>query len=169
MPLSDITTARLRLVATPAMLHTEAHDPRQLSSELHARVPVEWPDSNWEPHVFDFIKRQYQEHQYTVGWHRYVLLAGRQDVLIGTCNAHPTGTSEAEIGYAILKPWQGSGYASEATAALIGEIFASGTESIIAHTFPHLAASLRVMEKCGFAKCGPGGEGTVRYRLRRAG
>ena len=39
-------------------------------------------------------------------------------------------------------------------------------ESVIAHTYPALRGSIRVMEKCGMTFDGEGEEaGTIRYRL----
>lgn len=169
MAINDIFTARLRLVAmTPTLLDADGESAPALASLLGASVPAEWPDANWEPHVLSFIKRQLAERTETAGWHRYVLLRGVQQTLIGTCNAHPTGEHEAEIGYAVLQPWQGCGYATEATRALLQGVFASGARSVVAHTFPHLPSSIRVMEKCGFTFDGQGKEGTVRYRLERS-
>ena len=59
--------------------------------------------------------------------------------------------------------------ATEAAEALINLIRSDpGITSIIAHTFPHLLGSRRVMEKCGMIPGGPApGEepGTLRYRL----
>ena len=64
--------------------------------------------------------------------------------------------------------YQGRGYATEAARALIDLIRADGRiGSVVAHTFPELAASVRVMERCGLRYEGEGDEaGTVRYRLR---
>ncbi len=170
-------TARLRLVAiTPEMLDEESIDPQRLAPLLQARVPAEWPDANWEPHVFDFIRRQCVEHPETRGWNRYVVLHGGNTtlngddaVLIGTVGAFPKSDHEAEFGYAILQPWQRRGYATEAARALLDHVFAPGrVSSVIAHTFPHLPESIRVMEKCGLLPDGAGDEdGTLRYRLRR--
>jgi RimJ/RimL family protein N-acetyltransferase len=41
-------------------------------------------------------------------------------------------------------------------------------QTFTAQTYPHLVASVRVLEKCGFALAGAGDEeGTVRYRRLR--
>jgi ribosomal-protein-alanine N-acetyltransferase len=168
----DITTARLRLVAmTPEMLDADAIDARRLEPMLHARVPAEWPDENWEAHVFDFLRRQLAEHPETAGWVRYVVLAGGDAVLIGTVCAFPRSEKEAEFGYAILGPWQRRGLATEAARALVEEVFRlEGVTDLVGHTFPHLVGSIRVMERCGMVADGVGEEaGTVRYRLRRVG
>lgn len=90
MSYEDILTARLRLITiTPAMLDAESALPQSLAALLQLRVPAEWPDANWEPHVFTFIKQQYVEHPHTLGWHRYVALTGDDPVLIGAVGAFP--------------------------------------------------------------------------------
>jgi ribosomal-protein-alanine N-acetyltransferase len=156
------------ITITPEMLDAEAASPQCLASLLQIRVPAEWPDSNWEPHVFTLIKQQYAEHPHTLGWHRYVVLAGKAPVLIGAAGAFPKPWQVAEIGYAILRPWQGNGYATEASNAVIEQVFADGALSVVAHTYPHLPESIRVMERCGLQYESPGEEeGSVRYRRAR--
>ena len=75
---------------------------------------------------------------------------------------------ECEIGYSILPPHEGRGLATEAAQALLEHLRGDGRlRSVVAHTFPRLAGSIRVMEKCGFVPDGEGEEpGTVRYRLQ---
>ncbi|MEZ2348815.1 GNAT family N-acetyltransferase [Terriglobus sp. RCC_193] len=167
MNTSDIFTARLRLVAiTPELLDAETASYTALAARLEARIPHEWPDSNWEPHVFDFFRKQFAEHPETIGWNRYVVLPLPEPVLIGTVGAFSTGANEAETGYAILKPWQRNGYATEATRAVLRLLSAQGVHSVIAHTFPAMQESIRVMKKCGMRFDGEGAEeGTIRYRI----
>lgn len=164
----DLLTQRLRLVAIASdLLRSEAHD---LSRVLGADVPENWPPEHWEPHVFDFLDRQYRESPHTIGWNRYVVVRSPIPTLIGTLGGFPKTPTEAEIGYSILPPWQRQGLATEGLRAIIDEIFkVPSVTSISAQTFPHLTASVRVLEKSGFARAGNGDEeGTVRYRLRRA-
>jgi [ribosomal protein S5]-alanine N-acetyltransferase len=181
MSTPDILTPRLRLVnitvermrADPARstrLADSTHFPNstRFSELLDAHVPPSWPPEHWEPHVFDFMEKQYAQHPHTVGWNRYVILRSGS-ILIGTLGAFQRSESEAEIGYSILPSWQRMGLATEATLAHIRYLFeTTSLQTLIAHTFPHLTPSIRVMEKCGFQLDGPGDEaGTVRYRLRR--
>lgn len=164
---SDILTDRLRLVAITSSLMTM--EPPILSRLLKAGVPDTWPPEHWEPHVFDFMRRQHLEHPETAGWNRYVLLRSAPAMLIGTLGGFLRSASEAEIGYSILAPWQRLGLATEGTRALIRKVF--GTPSVLAisaQTLPHLIASRRVLEKCGLAFAGSGDEGgTIRYRIHR--
>jgi [ribosomal protein S5]-alanine N-acetyltransferase len=166
---SDILTDRLRLVViTPSLMMLET---TTLSRLLGAEVPYLWPPEHWEPHVFDFMRRQQLEHPETAGWNRYVLLPREPSILIGTLGGFLRCSAEAEIGYSILRPWQRQGLAREGIHALIREVFRTvSVLSISAQTFPDLIASRRVLEKCGFHQAGFGDDqGTIRYCLERSG
>jgi RimJ/RimL family protein N-acetyltransferase len=122
--------------------------------------------------VFDFLLTQLAEHPDQLGWPRYVSLVAsdRQRSLIGTLGAFTKSDqpNECEIGYSILPPYEGLGLATEGAKALIEYLREDeGLKSVIAHTFPSLTGSVRVMQKCGMVFEGEGEEeGTVRYRLR---
>jgi ribosomal-protein-alanine N-acetyltransferase len=56
-----------------------------------------------------------------------------------------------EIAYGIVPSYQGRGYATETTMALLAFAFGSGRVSLVrAHTLPVSKASMRVLTKCGF-------------------
>ena len=69
----------------------------------------------------------------------------------------------------MLQGFQGRGYATEGTKALIDWALArSSLNTISAQTFPSLPKSIRVMEKCGMKFVGAGDEeGSVRYQWQR--
>jgi ribosomal-protein-alanine N-acetyltransferase len=176
MPLAscdDIVTARLTLIAiTPGMLLSEKNGDGRLGELIQCVIPANWPPEHWEPHVFDFLLEQLAEHPERLGWNRYVSLAasdGRR-TLIGAMGGFTKEgrPSECEIGYSIQAPYERRGFASEGARALIDYFRRDEQlESVIAHTFPSLPGSIRVMEKCGLTFDGEGEEaGTVRYRLR---
>ncbi len=168
MHIPDILTPRLRLVAiTHACLDADsAVRPDLLGPLVQAVVPAAWPPQDWEPHVFDFLRAQYAQQPRTIAWTRYIIIRA-PSVLIGTIGAFPQSPQEVEVGYGILRDWERKGYATEALRALLALLFLEpGVTSAIAHTFPHLSASLRVLEKCGFQPAGSGAEpGTLRFRL----
>ena len=171
MNTSDICTARLCLISiTLPMMHAEEANLVGLAPLINAQIPSQWPPEYREPHVFEFMKRQYTESPHTVGWHRYVLLCAEPRILIGTVDGHPRSPSEAEIGYSLLSQWQRKGLVTEAVRAFIAWLFAGDTLAhITAQTFPHLIPSVRVLEKCGFFLDGHGDEpGALRFRLDKA-
>lgn len=163
----DILTPRLRLVAiTPSLLRVEGS---ALAIAVGAVIPALWPPEHWEPHVYDFLEELYARAPYAVAWTRYVVTRTEPATLIGTLGGFPRTDVEAEVGYGILPPWQRQGLATEGLLALMEEIRRRDeVQTFTAQTYPHLAASVRVLEKCGFALAGPGDEeGTVRYRRNR--
>jgi ribosomal-protein-alanine N-acetyltransferase len=169
----DIATSHLSLIAiTPEMLRSEQADDQRLGELIQSAIPTNWPPVDWEPHVLDFILAQFHEHPEQIGWHRYVVFRHPDGArsLIGALGAFSKGVppSECEIGYSILTPFEGRGFATEGTRALIAYLRQDERiNSIIAHTFPQLTGSIRVMEKCGLIFDGDGEEaGTIRYRLR---
>ena len=174
-PLSrdDIVTYRLSLIGiTPETLLSEKKGDGRLGELIQCDIPANWPPTDWEPHVLEFLLRQFAEHPEQLGWCRYVSFVrpDRQRTLIGTLGAFVRASrpSECEIGYSILAPHEGLGRATEGARALIDYLRGDAQlSSIIAHSFPSLPASIRVMEKCGMVFDGEGEEpGTIRYRLQ---
>ena len=171
----DLTTQRLRLVAiTPAMLRADEAGDGSLAKILSAEVTAEWPPEHWEPHVYHFIEKQYEDEPRTRGWHRYMLLpnvrgAAKPYTLIGAVGGFPKLEGDVEIGYSTLPSYQRRGYATEAARALTEWLLTQkDVESVSAQTYPRLPESIKVMERCGMTYVGAGeDEGTVRYQRRR--
>jgi [ribosomal protein S5]-alanine N-acetyltransferase len=169
----DIVTPRLALIAvTPETVQSEKAGDGHLGELIGCTIPANWPPRDWEPHVFDFLLKQFDEHPDQIGWCRYVafLHPDGSRTLIGTAGgfAKVATPSEAEFGYSIIPPFEGRGFATEAAKAIV-ECLRSDERitSVIAHTFPSLSGSIRVMEKCGLIYDGEGEEaGTIRYRMQ---
>lgn len=128
-----------------------------------------WPPEHWEPHVCDFLESLYARAPYSIAWTRYAVTRAAPATLIGTLGGFPRTDTEAEVGYSTLPPWQRQGLATEGLVALMEEIRQrEEIQTFTAQTYPHLIASVRVLEKCGFALAGAGDEeGTVQYRRGR--
>ena len=171
---NDIITSRLALVAiTPESLWSERSGDGLLGTINNAHVPLEWPPEQWELHVFELLIKRFGDDPTELGWHRYVALRhrDRSRTLIGTLGGFRTAQrpEKVEVGYSVLKDFQGKGYATEGTKALIDWALArSSLKMISAQTFPSLPKSIRVMEKCGMKYVGAGDEeGSVRYQWQR--
>jgi ribosomal-protein-alanine N-acetyltransferase len=171
---ADLRAGNLRLVAiTHEMLCAEkAQDMARLGELLHAKMTGEWPPAEWEPHVYGFILKQYEEHPETMGWHRYVVLSdglGMNRTLVGAVGAFPKSGGDVEIGYSTLPQFQRRGYATACAKTLVDWLLTRDeVTSVSACTFPRLPESIKVMERCGMTFVGDGDEpGTVRYQRVR--
>jgi ribosomal-protein-alanine N-acetyltransferase len=169
-----ISTSHLDLVAiTPVALRAEQAANGTLGNILNCHVPPSWPHADWEPHVFELLLSTFSEHPEDIAWHRYVLLrptepeAHAKPTLIGSTGAFrwPANRSEAEFGYAILPEFRLRGYATEAAQAMLTWVEAQNAVStVMAHTYPELTGSIRILEHLRFKLEGPGAEPrTVRY------
>ena len=171
---NDIITPRLALVAiTPQSLQSEISADGLLGAITNTHVPLKWPPEHWEPHVFDLLLKRIADDATEVGWHRYIALRHTDNsrTLIGTLGGFRKAErpEECEVGYSVLENYQGKGYATEGTRALIDWALArSSLKMISAQTLPSLPKSIRVMEKCGMKYVGAGDkEGTLRYQWQR--
>jgi ribosomal-protein-alanine N-acetyltransferase len=179
---ADIRTSRLDLIAvTLSLLQCEMEGGADFAARFGAlaaaEIPSQWPPQDWEPHVLDYVLRQLTVHPETLGWTRLVALRDGESgerTLIGTVGAIPPGTEmahsapeEIEVGYGILPAFQRRGFATEALAGMMDWVGSRvKVSAFVAQTFPHLHASIRVLEKSGFQPAGDGfEEGTILFRL----
>lgn len=107
-------------------------------------------------------------------WYAIWMMETRDGTHVGDlCFKGLSEDGAAEIGYGIEEEQQGRGYATEAVKALVDWAFRQpGVTRVEAEAEEDNAASLRVLEKCGFARNGiMGEEGPrfVRYPDRKEG
>ena len=174
---TPIETTRLRLVPGTAELTTAAVSHRgRFSDLLDAQIPLTWPPELMTPGIQSFVAEMLVRRPELSGWWLwYIVLKGHpdpmRDTLIGSTmfKGPPRAGGVLEVGYAILEAFQGKGYATEATSALVRRALqVPGVSEVAAETFPTLPASIRVMEKCGMRFIGAGLEqGTIRYSVVR--
>jgi RimJ/RimL family protein N-acetyltransferase len=170
-----LQTGRLDIVpGTPELGRAELNDRRRFGELLGASVPAAWPPPENDERTMTYFTEYVEKNPDGVGWAAwYILLRGGEGHLtpIGTCGftAKPDDTGTVETGYSILEEYQRQGFAPEAVTALVDWAFShAAVTRIIAHTFPALRPSLRVLEKCGFSLVGPGTEeGTIQFERRR--
>jgi len=157
----------------PATLHLariERLDGIDLAAALSARPPGTWPPPLTDDTLGYWVGRLEADPGLFPWAKWYVLLetAGEPD-LIGVFGfmGRPEGR-RVEIGYSLVESHQGRGLGTRAVGLLLDWSRATGeVDTVGAHTFPGLAASIRVLEKNGFALAGPGKEpGTILYERR---
>ena len=165
------------------MAHADKNDLAALSMLLEARVPASWPPQLYDAEAATFFFEQLKDKPEQVGWWSWYFVLRRETqegetqegetperVLIGVggFKGAPDENGQVEVGYSVLDPYQRQGFCSEAVAALIAWAWARGVQKIVAETLPHLAASIRVLEKNGFDFQGAGSEeGVISYQKLR--
>jgi RimJ/RimL family protein N-acetyltransferase len=168
-----VITPRLQLTpATIASLEAELrHDYADLAGLLSATVPSAWPPDLYDDDACRFSLSKLREFPESAEWWTwYILLPqpGRNPDLVGVggFKGRPR-TGVVEIGYGVVKDFQGRGIATEAAAGLVRWAQAHPQISMVAaHTLPQLTASIRVLEKNGFVQRGtPEEEGAIRFEL----
>jgi len=166
-----LETPRLRLIAPDAEIERAVGLGRDTAAAaLDVEVAADWPPPLSED-ALGFWASSLEEQPSLRGWTAWYWLLmreGQPPLLCGIGGF--TGAPRdgiVEIGYSLVESLHRRGLAPEACEALI--VWASRdsrVRRVIAHTFPHLRPSIRVLEKLGFALAGAGTEpGTVRYEL----
>jgi RimJ/RimL family protein N-acetyltransferase len=170
-----IHTDRLELVAgTVELAEAEIKNLAEFSQMLQVPKPASWPpplnDEHSQQHFLASLRKAQPA---DAGWNLWFCVRRQPRELLG--NAGFKGSPKdgfVEIGYSMLEIHQRNGYCTEAVKALIQWAFQHReVQTVVAHTFPELTPSIRVMEKCGmvFAGHGPVEDGmqTIRYELTR--
>lgn len=168
-----ITTPRLDLVPGNLDAFRAAPDDRvTLTSAIGAEFDSNWPPEHYDQEMLDYGHEQLLRNVDPRWVVRYVVLREPKRLAIGMIGAAGRPKDGvAIVGYSICPQFHRRGYASEALQHLIDWIFAQPEiEKIVAFTFPHIVASIGVLEKAGFTFAGDGEEaGTIRYELRKPG
>jgi RimJ/RimL family protein N-acetyltransferase len=165
-----IRSERLELIAATKDLLEVDRDLRMLASALQAEVPDNWPMPLYDDGARQFFLGIVTEHPEAVGWTAwYILLpnaSGRATLIgsIGACGM-PDSQGKIIVGYSLLDQFHGRGYATEALRGFIDWAKQDDRlRKVVADTFPNLPASIRVLEKNGFVRCGNGDEeGSLRF------
>lgn len=170
-PDEEIRTERLLLRPVPAaVVRADLAGAPALAAALGVAVPADWPPplvADALPALADFLERRPD----LSGWAGRYWVATRSAVPglvgLGGFKGLPAG-GQAELGYSVVGTRQRRGYATEAVAGLVAWAFARGVETVVAHTLPDLAPSIKVLERNGFVLVGPGEEaGTIRFERAR--
>ena len=154
-----LLTTHLELIAAdPPLARALASDRAEMGRLLNARVPAEWPPELMAD-ALEYIADITIQRPEAIGWGAWLIVLRTDRVLIGSVGfkGPPDADGRVDIGYSILDAWQRHGYASEAVGALVEWALSDPrTTRIIGETFPHLTASIRVLEKNDFHFIGTG-------------
>jgi [ribosomal protein S5]-alanine N-acetyltransferase len=171
----EITTRRLTLIAaTPRHLQAELVSNAAFQAAIGCSVPENWPPELYDHDAINWTLRMLASVPDMQRWALYYVIEHGEHggTVIGTAGykGPPDEAGTVEIGYGILEQYRRNGYATEASRALIENAFADPrVRSVVAETYPHLTASIAVMQNCGLTFLGEGSEpGVVRFQLLKA-
>ena len=173
--MEELALERIRLVAGTVELLESEDEPARFSQLLQATVPGDWPPGVYDRPAREFFLGVLRARPEAVGWTVwYVILPDADDRLrlaigaIGACGP-PDEQGEIMIGYSLVDPYRGHGYATESLRGFLDWAFRHpGLRRVVADTFAELPASIRVLQKNGFQPCGEGSDpGSIRFHLVR--
>ena len=145
----EITTPRLRITAFTLDMAQAVHE-NSLDEDNRCFVPDE---------VFETVDEARETIEYLMGCYEsgegplVYPVQTHSAVVVGYVQAVPMDDGCYEIGYHIGKKYTRQGYASEAVAAFLPVIMDRlSISSIMGICLAENAASIKVMERCGFEK-----------------
>jgi ribosomal-protein-alanine N-acetyltransferase len=156
-----LLTKRLELrPLTMAAAQVLADDPAAAARLLGAALAPEWP----QPDLLEVLPRQRAGHERFGVW---VVVERETGTVVGDAGFHgpPDTEGAVELGYSIVPDRRRRGYATEAAGALVAWALAEpGLAAVVAGCVPGNVASIRTLERLGFARAGER-EGELRWRL----
>ncbi len=155
----ELETKRLIVTAlTLERLHAAIGDRDLLGRLLEADIPDDWPNSEFGGFL-PVLAQQILEEPALGEW-MGLIIRKHERVLVGDVGFKglPDAEGAVEIGYSIVPAYQGNGYASEATQAMVNWAF--GHESVrrvTANCLNDNRASIRVLQTVGMTQIGRSG------------
>lgn len=171
-----IRTPQLDLVpGTAALADVELAGAQGLGLLFDCDVPGSWPPGEYDRGAIEYLRdRMLEGGPSHDGWYTWYGIAraaaGSRATLVAAGGYFgPPVDDIVEIGYSVVPEAQRRGLATEMAQALVTRAFgAPRVRAVIAHTLDTNPASIRVLERCGFRREGPGREaGTVQFRVAR--
>jgi RimJ/RimL family protein N-acetyltransferase len=150
---AEIVTERLRLRcfrrSDAALIELHCSDVRVAG--MTERIPHPYPPGLAE----SFVKRMAAGPADEVGW---AIDAGEEaeNGLIGAIMLRLPEPGTARLGYWLAPAYWGTGYATEATEAVVGFAARAGFAAVTARVFQDNPASVRVLLRSGFGYTGDG-------------
>jgi RimJ/RimL family protein N-acetyltransferase len=170
-----LTTPRLDLIpATHETIQAAIDNYARLGELLQASIPPSWPLELLDVPALEWVLRWLADPSNDPAFGMYWMVLRTSDVgrtLVGGAGFKGMPKEGmVEIGYGVAPEHQRRGYASETVRAFLAHAFARpDVDRVTVETYPHLAPSIGVIEKCGFSFIGDGSEpGVIRYEITRA-
>lgn len=142
--------------ATAQSLRAEDEGGEALARMLGLAAPAQWPaEFGGQPYRKAMLDRLTQLPELGAFGGYYIVAEARPVGFCGFKGPHDA-SGQVEIGYSVAAPYQRRGYAKAAVELLLATAFADPrVTAVVATTLPERIASIRVLERCGFALEGP--------------
>jgi [ribosomal protein S5]-alanine N-acetyltransferase len=160
---ASLQTERLELrPLPPAVAAVLPGDRAAAEALLGATLPADWPQGD----LLDVLPLQARSSGRAADFGVWVLIERATQTVVGDAGFKGLPTDGVvEIGYSVIPDRRRRGYASEAAAALVGWAGdQEHVESVIAACDRENVASIRTLERLGFARTGMDGD-EIRWRL----
>lgn len=164
----------MRIVpASPASIEAELVGATSLAVHLDAQLAPDWPPEHHDADLLRHTASQLERPGHDGWWLHYIVVdAGTRPVAVGTCGFKgPPRHGTIELGYSVVASHRRRGIATVAVEALLTLAVSRDptVTTAVADTLPHLAPSVRVLEKLGFEPADAPEPGVLRFRLRLDG
>lgn len=167
--MSALEAGRLRVVpATPELIEAERTGAGALAEAIGATLPRDWPPEHHDPEAVRYSREALSAPGATGWWlHYFTVIEGAGPALVGVGGYKgPPVDGLVEIGYSVVPSAQRRGYGTAAVGGLVASARERGATTVRAETLPDLAASIRVLEKLGFAPAEPSRPGVIAFEVR---
>jgi RimJ/RimL family protein N-acetyltransferase len=164
-----LETERLELVPVTLELVAALDAPATAHLAVGAAIPADWPDEELRG-LLSLYGGWLRDDPSVLGFGPWLAVARRENVVVGSAGfvGKPDERGSIELGYGIHAVFRNRGYATEASAALVGwGLVQHGVERVIASCDPDNAPSVRVLEKLRMARVGTDSDGQLLWERRR--
>jgi ribosomal-protein-alanine N-acetyltransferase len=154
----QLQTDRLTIAPfTRDLMLAALQDPAETGAALGLQIAAGWPNPD-ELEVLPILAGDLERDPDLADWGMQLVIHNGDRTIIGCVGlmGRPTPDGTVEVGYGIAPPYQGHGYATEATRALIDWALAQPPiRRVIASCLKENRRSIRVIEKAGFRPLAP--------------
>jgi len=146
----------IRLICgTTATLDAEDMGGEAIADCLGVAPPAAWPPEHNDRATRDWMRALLAQNPDEPGYACWYIVADERLVGVIGFKGPPTAQGDVEIGYSIVETEQRKGHGVAAAGLMVAQAFADPrVQRVVAETLPRLAASQKVLMRCGFVHVG---------------